>query len=134
MTTVRPRLFRLSFASLLVFAILGSVQPARSDIVLFTASTDNTGGANPISVPGTNNPNIPTIDPSVTVSPNPAFLDGNVTGPLNGINLRAVRLRWQRQGGNTGWVNVSVSRHPDRRLPASSGKSPAPTRRSAPHS
>ena len=80
--------------------------PASADTVLFTASTDNTGGAFPVSVPGTNNPNIPTIDPGVTLNPNPALLDGFQTGPLGGVTYGPFGFGGNG-GGNTGWVSVS---------------------------
>jgi hypothetical protein len=80
--------------------------PAPADTVLFTASTDNSGGAFPISVPGTNNPNIPTIDPGVTLTPNPALLDGFQTGPLGGATYGPFGFGGNA-GGNTGWVGVS---------------------------
>ena len=79
---------------------------ALADTVLFTASTDNTGGAFPVSVPGTNNVNIPTIDPGVTFTPNPALLDGNITGPLNGVTYGPFGFG-ANGGGNTGWVSIS---------------------------
>jgi hypothetical protein len=84
-------------------AVLSVAGPARADAILFTATTDNTGGAFPVSVPGTNNVNLPPIDPGVTLTPNPAFLDGNVTGPLNGVIYGPVGFDGNG-GGNTGWV------------------------------
>jgi hypothetical protein len=74
--------------------------------ILFTASIDNTGGAFPVSVPGTNNANIPTISPGVTLTPNPALLDGNITGPLHGVTYGPFGFDGNG-GGNTGWVSVS---------------------------
>jgi hypothetical protein len=71
-----------------------------------SASTDNTGGAFPVSVPGTNNVNIPTISQGVTLTPNPALLDGNITGPLNGVTYGPVGFG-ANGGGNSGWVSIS---------------------------
>ena len=90
------------------FASLLLIEPshALADTVLFTASTDNTGGAFPVSVPGTNNVNIPAIDPGVTLTPNPALLDGNITGPLNGVTYGPFGFG-ANAGGNTGWVSIS---------------------------
>jgi hypothetical protein len=93
--------------SLMVPFVLG-VSPSRGDIILYTASTDNTGGANPIGVPGTNNPNIPMISAGVTLAPNPAFFDGNITGPLNGISYGPFGFG-ANGAGNTGWVNSSFT-------------------------
>jgi PEP-CTERM motif len=78
------------------------------DIILFTASTDNTGGANPISVPNNNNPFIPAIDPAVTINPNPALLDGNQVGPLNGITYGPLGALGNT-GGTTGFVTSSYT-------------------------
>ena len=90
------------------FASLLLIQPshALAGTVLFTASTDNTGGAFPVSVPGTNNVNIPTIDPGVTLTPNPVLLDGNITGPLKGVTYGPFGFG-ANGGGNTGWVSIS---------------------------
>jgi hypothetical protein len=96
----------VSTALLMTFAL--GLAPCLGDVILFTASTDNTGGANPVSVPGTNNPNIPTISAGVTVTPNPALLDGNITGPLNGISYGPFGFG-ANGGGNTGWVNISYT-------------------------
>ena len=90
----------------LVAFVLINLSTVHADTVLFTASTDNTGGAFPVSVPGTNNPNIPTIDPGVTLNPNPALLDGFQTGPLGGVTYGPFGFGGNG-GGNTGWVSVS---------------------------
>ena len=54
---------------------------------------------------GTFNPVIPSIDPGVTLNPDPAFLDGNITGPLNGVTYGPFGFGGNA-GGNTGWVSV----------------------------
>jgi len=82
---------------------LGAI-PAGADVILFTATTDNTGGAFPVSVPGTNNPNIPPVDPGVVLSPKSALLDGNSTGPLDGVTYGPFGFG-ANGGGNTGWVD-----------------------------
>jgi hypothetical protein len=76
--------------------------------ILYTASTDNSGGLNPVSVPNANNPFIPPISPGVTLSPNPAFLDGNFVGPLNGILYGPFGFGGNT-GGTTGFVHVSFT-------------------------
>src|SRR4051812_36892402 len=103
--TVLRCLVRAATTTLAALAFLG-LSPGRADTVLFTASTDNTGGAFRLSVPGTNNPNIPAIDPGVTLNPNPALLDGLQTGPLGGVTYGPFGFGGNG-GGNTGWVSVS---------------------------
>lgn len=95
---------------LLAFGVLLSTfaASARADIVLFTAAVDNSFGINPVSVPGTNNPNIPAIDPGVTLNPNPALLDGNITYGLHGVDYGPFGFGGNG-GGNTGWVHVSYT-------------------------
>jgi hypothetical protein len=78
------------------------------DIILYAASTDNSGGLNPISVPNNNNPFIPAIDPGVTLTPNPALLDGNTVGPLNGITYGPTDGTGDT-AGTTGWVTTSYT-------------------------
>jgi hypothetical protein len=95
-------------ATLFCFAAIS----ASADTILFTASTDSSGMANPVSVPavippGPLSPVIPSVDPGVTLNPNPAFLDGNITGPLNGVNYGTVGFPGSNTGGNTGWVHIS---------------------------
>ena len=99
-------LIRLLCTGAIATLLLIEPSHALADTVLFTASTDNTGGAFPVSVPGTNNVNIPTIDPGVTLTPNPALLDGNITGPLNGVTYGPFGFG-ANGGGNTGWVSIS---------------------------
>jgi PEP-CTERM motif len=101
---------RTGFTSLAVGLVMtfGLVASVRADVVMFTASVDNSFGVNPISVPGTNNPNIPSIDPSVTVNPNPAMLDGDQTNGPNGVTYGPFGFGGNT-GGNTGWVNVSAT-------------------------
>jgi hypothetical protein len=87
------------------------VRAVAGDVVLFTASTDYSGGTNPISVPNdpvNQNPYIPSISPSVTVSPDPALLDGSTAGPLNGITYGPLAYNGNT-GGTTGFVNVSYT-------------------------
>jgi hypothetical protein len=83
-------------------------QASAGDIILFTASTDNSGGLNPISVPNNNNPFIPAIDPAVTLAPNPALLDGNAVGPLNGITYGPTDGAGDT-AGTTGFVTSSYT-------------------------
>ncbi len=87
---------------------LGAESPARASIILYTASTDNTGGVAPQSVPSVNNMNLPPIDPGVTINPNPAFLDGNTVGPINGITYGPFGFVGNT-GGTTGFVSVSYT-------------------------
>ena len=55
-------------------------------------------GRSPVSVPGTNNVNIPTIDPGVTLTPNPASPRcEHPDGPTEGRHLWALRIRRQRR-------------------------------------
>ena len=87
--------------------------PAAADTILFTASTDSSGMAYPVSAPaliptGLSYPVIPSIDPTVTLNPNPALLDGNVTGPLDGVIYGPTGFGFNT-GGNTGWVNISYT-------------------------
>jgi hypothetical protein len=93
-------------AAYVCLCLIGSARAG--EVILFTASTDNTGGVNPISVPNNNNPYIPLIDPSVTISPNPALLDGNAVGPLNGYTYGPFGGIGDT-GGTTGFVNVSYT-------------------------
>jgi hypothetical protein len=83
-------------------------QASAGDIILYAASTDNSGGISPISVPNNNNPYIPSIDPTVTISPNPASLDGNTVGPLNGITYGPFGFI-NDTGGTTGFVTSSYT-------------------------
>ena len=100
---------RRSFLALLASVCLSVAGRASAgDIILFTASTDNTGGVNPISAPNNNNLYIPPIDPSVTITPNPGLLDGNAVGPLNGYTYGP--FGWINDtGGTTGFINVSYT-------------------------
>ena len=83
-------------------------QASAGEVILFAASTDNTGGVNPISVPNNNNPYIPSIDPTAALNPNPALLDGNAVGPLNGITYGP--FGWINDtGGTTGFVTSSYT-------------------------
>ncbi len=77
----------------------------RADVVLYTASTDNSGLGTDPSVPAFNNPYLPPIDPGVTITPNPAFLDGNLVGPINGITYGPFAFGGN-VGGTTGFVHV----------------------------
>jgi hypothetical protein len=106
----RPRFWIRSIILIAAgLAWLWMIKPASAgDIILYTASTDNTGGVNPISVPNNNNPHIPTVDPNVTLSPNPALLDGNKVGPLNGITYGPLDALGDT-GGTTGWVTASYT-------------------------
>jgi hypothetical protein len=99
---------RWSFLALLACSWLMLAGEASADIILFTASTDNTGGLNPISVPNNNNIYIPPIDPAVTINPNPALLDGNAVGPLDGITYGPTDGNGDT-GGTTGFVSVSYT-------------------------
>jgi hypothetical protein len=83
-------------------------QASAGEVILFAASTDNTGGINPISVPNNNNPYIPSIDPTVALTPNPALLDGNTVGPLNGITYGPFGYI-NDTGGTTGFVTASYT-------------------------
>jgi PEP-CTERM motif len=83
-------------------------QASAGEVILYAASTDNTGGLNPISVPNTNNPNLPAIDPNVTLNPNPALLNGNKVGPLNGITYGPLTAGGDT-GGTTGWVTSTYT-------------------------
>ena len=104
------RVLRMLARVVFALAVLQGVgvPGARADIILFTASTDNTGGADPVGVPGTNNPNIPGISSGVTLTPGTASFDGNITGPLNGITYGPYGFG-ANGGGNTGWVNTSFT-------------------------
>jgi PEP-CTERM motif len=99
---------RLSFLALLACSWPTLAGEASADIVLFAASTDNTGGLNPISVPNNNNIYIPAIDPAVTITPNPALLDGNAVGPLNGITYGPTDGNGDT-GGTTGFVTAAYT-------------------------
>jgi hypothetical protein len=100
---------RFTIATISVLLWLSAINGARAgDIILFTASTDNSGGLNPISVPNNNNPNIPAIDPAVTLTPNPALLDGNTVGPLNGITYGPLDATGDT-AGTTGFVTSSYT-------------------------
>jgi hypothetical protein len=89
--------------------VVGAARDAfAGEVILFTASTDNTGGTNPISVPNNNNPFIPAIDPTVTLTPNPALLDGNAVGPLNGITYGPTDGTGDT-AGTTGFVTASYT-------------------------
>jgi hypothetical protein len=77
-----------------------------ADTVLFTASVGDPNNPFSTSVPGTNNVNIPTIDPGVTLTPSSALLDGNITGPLNNVTYGPFGFGGG-PGGNTGWVRIS---------------------------
>jgi hypothetical protein len=85
-TTMRVRRggIRLPFAVWAVVTALllagTTCNVSAGDIILYAASTDNSGGLNPISVPNNNNPFIPAIDPGVTLTPNPALLVRRVHG------------------------------------------------------
>jgi hypothetical protein len=94
---------------IILFLCMCSAGRARGDVVLYTASTDNSGGVDPVSVPNNNNPYIPSIDPSVTISPaQGGLLDGNTVGPLNGTTYGPGG--WiDDTGGTTGFVNVSYT-------------------------
>ena len=81
---------------------------ATADVILYTASTDNSGGVDPISVPNENNPNLPSISAGVTLNPDPALLDGNTVGPLNGITYGPSAFGGNT-GGTTGYVHVSYT-------------------------
>jgi hypothetical protein len=88
--------------------LLATGRVVAGDIVLFTASTDNSGGVNPISVPNNNNPYLPAISPGVALNPRSANLDGNAVGPLNGITYGP--FGWINDtGGTTGFVTVSYT-------------------------
>jgi hypothetical protein len=108
MRTDQSILLRFLIQGVLTILYLLAPEITTAGVVLFTASTDNTGGAFPVSVPGTNNPNIPTIDPAVTLAPNPALLDGTITGPLGGVTYGPVGFG-ANGGGNTGWVSISYT-------------------------
>jgi PEP-CTERM motif len=95
-----------SLLAVLAYSWLMLAGEASADIILFTASTDNTGGLNPISAPNNNNIYIPAIDPTVMLTPNPALLDGNAVGPLNGITYGPTDGNGDT-GGTTGFVMVS---------------------------
>jgi hypothetical protein len=103
LATPRPIVAVLAF----VFLALAT-RAFAGDVILFTASTDNSGGLNPISVPNNNNANIPAVSPSVTITPNPALLDGNSVGPLNGVTYGPFGFGGNA-GGTTGFVNVSYT-------------------------
>jgi hypothetical protein len=107
---IRKRRNRSRWAFLALLACSWSMlaSEALADTVLFTASTDNTGGLNPISVPNNNNVYIPAIDPAVTLTPNPALLDGNAVGPLDGITYGPFGGIGDT-GGTTGFVNASYT-------------------------
>ncbi len=96
--------------AIVLFLFICLVGRARADVVLYTASTDASGfgSGNAVSVPNINNPYIPSIDPSVTVTPNPGLLDGNTVGPLNGITYGPFGYGLNT-GGTTGFVNVSYT-------------------------
>ena len=104
-----PRcLRRILFLAVAACLWLGSAAPGRAGIILYTASVDNTGGISPQSVPNVSNPNLPPIDPGVTISPNPAFLDGNTVGPISGISYGPFGFG-ANTGGTTGFVSVSYT-------------------------
>jgi hypothetical protein len=106
--TLPRRLFRLFPLALVVCLGLRLPGRAPADTILYTASTDNSGLGTDPSVPAFNNPFLPAIAPGVTISPNPAFLDGNLAGPLNGITYGPFAFG-ANAGGTTGFVHVSFT-------------------------
>jgi hypothetical protein len=77
---------RLVIAVVLAFAASSQLAGARAGTtILFTASTDFTGGFNSIA-PNSNNVYIPSVSPGVTLSPDPAYLNNQNVGPLDGIS------------------------------------------------
>ena len=107
------RMLRPLLSVAMTTAIIFAANPAIADTILFTASTDSSGMAYPVSAPavippGLSYPVIPSIDPTVTLNPNPALLDGNITGPLDGVTYGPYGFGFNT-GGNTGWVNISYT-------------------------
>lgn len=99
----------LAAAATAAFTFVACTSQAFAGAVLFTAGVDTTSMANPVSVPPSANPHIPTIDPGVTLAPMaPILLDGMATGPLNGITYGPGAFPGGTStGGTTGFVNVS---------------------------
>jgi hypothetical protein len=80
--------------------------------ILFTASTDYTGGVNPISAPNDptqQNPYLPALSPGVSLSPNPALLDGNLVGPLPDGSTYGPFGYNGNTGGTTGFVTTTYT-------------------------
>ncbi len=81
---IRKRTFLIAFFALALLP-LSSPHASAGTTILFTASTDYTGGFNTIA-PNSNNAYIPSISPGVTLSPDPAYLNNQNVGPLDGIS------------------------------------------------
>ncbi len=89
--------------------IASTCREAAAGQILFTASTDFTGGFNTI-VPDSNNLYIPSVSPGVTLSPDPAYLNNQNVGPLDGISYGPSYS--QVAGtvtGTTGWVTSTYT-------------------------
>ncbi len=99
----------LSIALLIAASLPASGPGAKADLILFTASTDFTGGFNTI-VPNSNNVYIPSISPGVALSPDPAYLDNQNVGPLDGISYGPSYSQVPgTTSGTTGWVTSTVT-------------------------
>ena len=96
--------------ALLVAASLALSGPrAKADQVLFTASTDYTGGFNTIA-PNSHNMYIPSVSPGVNLSPDPAYLDNQNVGPLDGISYGPSYSQVPgTHSGTTGWITSTVT-------------------------
>ncbi len=102
---IRKRTFLIAFFALALLP-LSSPHASAGTTILFSASTDFTGGFNTIA-PNSNNAYIPSISPGVTLSPDPAYLNNQNVGPLDGISY-----------------GPSYSAGPGRRSPAPPASSP----------
>lgn len=88
---------------------VSSAFAASSTTILYTASTDYTGGFNTI-VPNSNNVYIPAISPGVTLSPDPAYLNNQNVGPLDGISYGPDYSQVPgTTSGTTGWVTSTYT-------------------------
>jgi hypothetical protein len=99
--------------ALLVLAVplvlASTCRESAAGTVLFTASTDFTGGFNTIA-PNSNNQYIPPISPGVTLSPGPAYLDNQNVGPLDGISYGPSYSQVPgTTTGTTGWVTSTYT-------------------------
>ena len=87
---------------------LGLSDRAWADVILYTASTDDSGGIIPVSAPNATNPYLPAVSAGVTMTPNPALLDGNLVGPINGTTYGPFGFA-ANAGGTTGFAHVSYT-------------------------
>jgi PEP-CTERM motif-containing protein len=105
---IRRRSFLIAFFAVASLP-LSSPHAAAGTTILFTASTDITGGHNP-SAPNDHNMYIPDISPGVKLSPDPAYLNNQDVGPIDGIKYGPSFTQVPNVvTGTTGWVSSTVT-------------------------